>query len=102
MTHDLSLHHRRRPPTREELAGIPWLALLQPEERERAVAALSVALSVIVNAVLELISISAESVSVYVEPLSPVRVNFDASISAPPPLACRFVAVTASVPAAAS
>ena len=42
MTHDLSLHHRRRPPTREELAGIPWLALLQPEERERAVAALLV------------------------------------------------------------
>jgi len=42
MNHDLSLHHRRRLPTREELAGIPWLRLLSPEERERAVAALLV------------------------------------------------------------
>ncbi|MCB1978655.1 MAG: Crp/Fnr family transcriptional regulator [Burkholderiaceae bacterium] len=42
MTHDLSLHHRRRPPTLQELAGIPWLALLRSEERERAVAALLV------------------------------------------------------------
>ena len=38
--HDLSLHQRRRPPTAEELAGIPWLNLLQPAERERAVGAL--------------------------------------------------------------
>ena len=42
MTLDLSLHQRRRPPTGEELAGIPWLASLQPGERERAVAALRV------------------------------------------------------------
>lgn len=39
---DLSLHQRRRPPTPEELAGIPWLDLLQPLERERAVASLLV------------------------------------------------------------
>lgn len=42
MNQDLSLHHRRRQPTTEELAGIPWLPLLQPAERERAVAALLV------------------------------------------------------------
>lgn len=42
MTHDLSLHHRRRSPSRSELGGIPWLDLLAPEERERAVAALLV------------------------------------------------------------
>lgn len=42
MTHDLSLHHRRRSPSLSELGGIPWLDLLAPEERERAVAALLV------------------------------------------------------------
>ncbi|MDY0105644.1 MAG: Crp/Fnr family transcriptional regulator [Giesbergeria sp.] len=42
MNQDLSLHHRRRQPTSDELAGIPWLPLLQPPERERAVAALLV------------------------------------------------------------
>ena len=42
MTHDLSLHHRRRPPTQAELRGIPWLQQLGPEARERAVAALLV------------------------------------------------------------
>lgn len=42
MNHDLSLHQRRRSPTAEELDGIPWLGLLQPAERERAVAALLV------------------------------------------------------------
>jgi len=42
MNQDLSLHHRRRQPSAEELAGIPWLPLLQPVERERAVAALLV------------------------------------------------------------
>jgi len=42
MNQDLSLHHRRRQPTPDELAGIPWLPLLQPVERERAVAALLV------------------------------------------------------------
>lgn len=39
---DLSLHQRRRPPSAEELDGIPWLGLLQPSERERAVASLLV------------------------------------------------------------
>lgn len=42
MNKDLSLHQRRRPPVLEELEGIPWLARLQPAERERAVAALLV------------------------------------------------------------
>ena len=42
MTHDLSLHQRRRPPTGQELDGIPWLAPLQSVERERAVASLLV------------------------------------------------------------
>ncbi len=37
MTTDLTLHQRRRAPTSHELAGIPWLAVLQPGERERAV-----------------------------------------------------------------
>jgi len=39
---DLSLHQRRRSPTSDELDGIPWLPLLQPPERERAVASLLV------------------------------------------------------------
>ena len=42
MNQDLSLHHRRRQPTTEELGGIPWLSLLQPAERERAEAELLV------------------------------------------------------------
>jgi CRP-like cAMP-binding protein len=42
MNQDLSLHQRRRPPTADELDGIPWLGLLQPDARERAVAALVV------------------------------------------------------------
>jgi len=42
MNQDLSLHHRRRQPTADELAGIPWLSQLQPVERERAIAALLV------------------------------------------------------------
>ena len=37
-----SLHDRRRAPTASELAGIPWLHVLQPDERERAVATISV------------------------------------------------------------
>ena len=32
-----TLHQRRREPTKAELAGIPWLAVLQPSEREVAV-----------------------------------------------------------------
>jgi len=42
MNQDLSLHQRRRPPTIDELGGIPWLDQLQPAERERAVASLLV------------------------------------------------------------
>ncbi|RYY96764.1 MAG: Crp/Fnr family transcriptional regulator [Comamonadaceae bacterium] len=38
----LPLHQRRRAPTTAELDGIPWLRLLQPAERERAVAHLIV------------------------------------------------------------
>ncbi|WP_404301449.1 Crp/Fnr family transcriptional regulator [Alicycliphilus denitrificans] len=38
MSQELSLHQRRRPPTAQELDGIPWLARLLPTERERAVA----------------------------------------------------------------
>jgi CRP/FNR family transcriptional regulator, cyclic AMP receptor protein len=36
MAQDSPLHRRRRPPNAAELAGIPWLMLLQPAERERA------------------------------------------------------------------
>ncbi|NMM77826.1 Crp/Fnr family transcriptional regulator [Acidovorax sp. SRB_14] len=42
MSQDLTLHQRRRPPTAEEIEGIPWWAPLQPHERERALAALLV------------------------------------------------------------
>ena len=42
MNHELSLHHRRRKPSAEELASIPWLPLLLPSERETAVAVLQV------------------------------------------------------------
>ena len=42
MSQELSLHQRRRPPTAQELDGIPWLARLQPSERERAVASVAV------------------------------------------------------------
>lgn len=37
MASDLTLHQRRREPTPAELAGVPWLAVLQPAERARAV-----------------------------------------------------------------
>jgi CRP/FNR family cyclic AMP-dependent transcriptional regulator len=37
MNPETSLHQRRRLPRREELEDIPWLALLQPLERDRAV-----------------------------------------------------------------
>jgi hypothetical protein len=40
MSQELSLHQRRRAPRPEELEGIPWLAVLQPAERERAQKAL--------------------------------------------------------------
>jgi len=42
MSTDTSLHQRRRAPTADELQGIPWLRLLQPPERARAVAQLQV------------------------------------------------------------
>jgi CRP-like cAMP-binding protein len=42
MSKDPSLHQRRRPPSAAELAGIPWLGLLQGHERERAVAELQI------------------------------------------------------------
>ena len=42
MTTDLTLHQRRRTPTPDELQSIPWLRLLLPAERERAVAELRV------------------------------------------------------------
>jgi CRP/FNR family cyclic AMP-dependent transcriptional regulator len=42
MNQDSSLHQRRRAPSTEEIDGIPWLALLQPAERERAVHELQV------------------------------------------------------------
>jgi CRP-like cAMP-binding protein len=37
MTSDLTLHQRRREPTSVELAGIPWLKVLKPDEYQRAV-----------------------------------------------------------------
>ena len=37
MVSDSSLHQRRRPLTQAELDAIPWLRLLKPEERQRAV-----------------------------------------------------------------
>ena len=37
-----ALHQRRRPATREELTGIPWLRVLLPAEYERAVQVLRV------------------------------------------------------------
>ena len=38
----MTLHQRRRNPTPDELQGIPWLPLLLPDERARAVASLQV------------------------------------------------------------
>ena len=42
MATDLTLHQRRRLPAPDELHSIPWLRLLQPDERARAVAELLV------------------------------------------------------------
>src|SRR4051812_44239860 len=39
---ELSLHQRRRPPTAEELDGIPWLKLLAPDDAERAASDITV------------------------------------------------------------
>ena len=43
MVQESSLHQRRRPLTPTELDAIPWLSLLAPLERERAVADLKIA-----------------------------------------------------------
>ena len=37
MSKDHSLHQRRRPPSSQELEGIPWLNLLTPAERDKAI-----------------------------------------------------------------
>ena len=37
-----TLHQRRRDPTPDELAGIPWLRVLQPDELQRAAGAIKV------------------------------------------------------------
>ena len=37
---DSPIHQRRRPLTEQELSNIPWLHLLLPDERERAVSVL--------------------------------------------------------------
>lgn len=42
MNTDLTLHQRRRDPTAEELAGIPWLKVLGSEHYRRAVSELKV------------------------------------------------------------
>ncbi|HEY0886517.1 MAG TPA: Crp/Fnr family transcriptional regulator [Ramlibacter sp.] len=42
MNTDLTLHQRRRDPTAEELAGIPWLKVLSPDHRSQAVSELKV------------------------------------------------------------
>jgi CRP-like cAMP-binding protein len=42
MSLETSLYQRRRPPRRDELDGIPWLAQLLPAERERAIEELRV------------------------------------------------------------
>ena len=46
MTIAPTLHQRRRPLSAQELDGIPWLGLLMPTERERAVAELVVSQAV--------------------------------------------------------
>src|SRR3569623_90995 len=42
MKPELTLHQRRRKPTSDELAGIPWLKVLRPEEYERGVEQINV------------------------------------------------------------
>jgi CRP/FNR family transcriptional regulator, cyclic AMP receptor protein len=42
MRNVLTLHERRRPPAANELAGIPWLKALRPDERDVAVSHLTV------------------------------------------------------------
>jgi CRP-like cAMP-binding protein len=42
MAHDIPLYQRKRDPTPAELAGIPWLLKLEPRERDRAAAQVTV------------------------------------------------------------
>ena len=42
MPNELSLHHRRRPPTDIEVAAIPWMAVLNDAQRERVLSELKV------------------------------------------------------------
>jgi CRP-like cAMP-binding protein len=42
MAPELSLHQRRRDPTRDELDGIPWLKVLRPEEYHAAASQIKV------------------------------------------------------------
>ena len=42
MSTDVSLHHRRRAPLEAELAAIPWLAMLDADQRARVVAEIKV------------------------------------------------------------
>ncbi|MCZ4317288.1 Crp/Fnr family transcriptional regulator [Comamonadaceae bacterium G21597-S1] len=42
MSNELSLHHRRRPPSDIEVAAIPWMAVLNDAQRERVLSELKV------------------------------------------------------------
>lgn len=42
MSNEVSLHHRRRPPTDLEIAAIPWMAVLTDAQRERVSSELKV------------------------------------------------------------
>ena len=42
MSNELSLHHRRRPPSDAEVAAIPWMAVLDDAQRERVLSELKV------------------------------------------------------------
>ena len=42
MSNELSLHHRRRPPSDAEVAAIPWMAVLEDAQRERVLSELKV------------------------------------------------------------
>jgi len=42
MSNELSLHHRRRPPTDVEVAAIPWMAVLNDAQRARALSEIKV------------------------------------------------------------
>ena len=42
MSNELSLHHRRRPPSTPEVAAIPWIGVLKDDQRERVLSELKV------------------------------------------------------------